>query len=82
MSVIPPNNNTTLIIDDFINYATAHLSTVTGIINTISLTKLFEGEITTAELSEIKKTEKTKLGKVVSERILRLIEKPNKTTKI
>ena len=37
MSVIPPNNNTTLIIDDFINYATAHLSTVTGIINTVSL---------------------------------------------
>ena len=37
MSVIPPNNNTTLIIDDFINYATAHLSTVTGIVNTISL---------------------------------------------
>ena len=37
MSVIPPNNNTTLIIDDFINYATAHLSTVSGIINTISL---------------------------------------------
>ena len=37
MSVIPPNNNTTLIIDDFINYATAHLSTVGGMINTVSL---------------------------------------------
>jgi len=37
MSVIPPNNNTTLIIDDFINYATAHLSTISGIVNTISL---------------------------------------------
>jgi predicted chitinase len=37
MSVIPPNNNTTLIIDDFINYATAHLSTVSGIVNTVSL---------------------------------------------
>ena len=37
MSVIPPNNNTTLIIDDFINYATAHLSTVSGIVNTLSL---------------------------------------------
>ena len=37
MSVIPPTNNTTLIIDDFINYATAHLSTVSGIVNTLSL---------------------------------------------
>ena len=37
MSVIPPNNNTTLIVDDFINYATAHLSTVSGIVNTLSL---------------------------------------------
>ena len=37
MSIIAPNNNTTLIIDDFINYATAHLSTIGGIINTVSL---------------------------------------------
>ncbi len=37
MSVIPPTNNPTLIIDDFINYATAHLSTLSGVINTISL---------------------------------------------
>jgi len=37
MSIISPNNNTSLIIDDFINYATAHLSTISGVINTISL---------------------------------------------
>lgn len=37
MSIISPTNNTTLIIDDFINYATAHLSTVSGVVNTISL---------------------------------------------
>jgi hypothetical protein len=37
MSLIPPTNNTSLIIDDFILYATAHLSTVTGVVNTISL---------------------------------------------
>ena len=37
MSIISPNNNTGLIIDDFINYATAHLSTVSGVINTVSL---------------------------------------------
>lgn len=37
MSIISPNNNTSLIIDDFINYATAHLSTISGVINTVSL---------------------------------------------
>jgi len=37
MSIISPNNNTSLIIDDFINYATSHLSTIGGVINTISL---------------------------------------------
>lgn len=37
MSIISPNNNTSLIIDDFINYATAHLSTIGGVINTVSL---------------------------------------------
>jgi len=37
MSLIPPTNNPTIIIDDFINYATAHLSTVSGVINTVSL---------------------------------------------
>lgn len=37
MSLIPPNNNTELIINDFILYATGHLATVSGIINTISL---------------------------------------------
>jgi predicted chitinase len=37
MSVIQPTNSTGLIIDDFINYANAHLSTISGIINTISL---------------------------------------------
>ena len=37
MSAIEPTNNTGLIIDDFINYANAHLSTISGIINTISL---------------------------------------------
>ena len=37
MSVIPPTKNTALIVDDFISYATAHLSTVSGIINTVSL---------------------------------------------
>jgi predicted chitinase len=37
MSVIEPTNSTGLIIDDFINYANAHLSTISGIINTISL---------------------------------------------
>lgn len=37
MSVIPPTNNTNLIIDDFIRYATAHLTTVSGVITTVSL---------------------------------------------
>ena len=37
MSALPPTNNTTIIIDEFIAYATAHLQTVSGIINTISL---------------------------------------------
>ena len=37
MSAIDPTNNTGLIIDDFINYATAHLSTISGVVNTISL---------------------------------------------
>ena len=37
MSLIPPNNNTQLIVNDFILYATGHLATVSGIINTISL---------------------------------------------
>ena len=37
MSAIDPTNNTSLIIDDFINYANAHLSTVGGVISTISL---------------------------------------------
>jgi hypothetical protein len=37
MSAIDPTNNTGLIIDDFINYATAHLGTVGGVINTLSI---------------------------------------------
>ena len=37
MSALPPTNDTTIIIDEFIAYATAHLQTVSGIINTISL---------------------------------------------
>lgn len=37
MSIIAPNNNPELIINDFILYATSHLSTVSGVINTISL---------------------------------------------
>jgi hypothetical protein len=37
MSILSPNNNTGLIIDDFINYATAHLSTISGVVNTVSL---------------------------------------------
>lgn len=36
MSAIPPTNNTALIIDEFIRYATAHLSTVSGMATTIS----------------------------------------------
>ena len=37
MSVIPPTKNSALIVDDFISYATTHLSTVSGVINTVSL---------------------------------------------
>lgn len=37
MSLIPPNNNTQLIINDFILYATGHLATVSGLVNTVSL---------------------------------------------
>jgi putative chitinase len=37
MSLIPPNNNSELIINDFILYATGHLASVSGIINTVSL---------------------------------------------
>ena len=37
MSIIAPNNNPELIINDFILYATGHLASVSGIINTISL---------------------------------------------
>lgn len=36
MSALPPNNNPTLLIDMFISYATAHLSTVGGTIVTVS----------------------------------------------
>ena len=36
MSIIPPTKNSALIIDDFIMYATQHLSTVSGVINTVS----------------------------------------------
>jgi hypothetical protein len=35
--ILPPNNNPELIINNFILYATSHLSTISGIINTISL---------------------------------------------
>lgn len=37
MSIISPTKNTSLIIDDFIQYATQHLTTVSGVINTVSL---------------------------------------------
>jgi putative chitinase len=37
MSAVPPTNNPASIIDEFINYATQHLTTVSGVINTISL---------------------------------------------
>lgn len=37
MSVIPPTKKASLIVDDFISYATSHLSTVSGVINTVSL---------------------------------------------
>jgi hypothetical protein len=37
MSIIRPNNNSEIIVDDFILYATTHLNTISGIANTISL---------------------------------------------
>lgn len=37
MSAIRPTNNTGLIVDEFIRYATQHLNTVTGVISTTSL---------------------------------------------
>ncbi len=37
MSIIDPTKNTSLIIDDFIQYATQHLTTVSGVASTISL---------------------------------------------
>lgn len=37
MSIIDPTKNTSLIIDDFIQYATQHLTTVGGVISTLSL---------------------------------------------
>ena len=37
MSAIKPTNNTGLIVDEFIKYATQHLNTISGIANTISL---------------------------------------------
>ena len=43
MSLIPPTKNPELILNDFILYATGHLATVGGIINTISL---YPGPIT------------------------------------
>jgi hypothetical protein len=37
MSALLPTNNTSIIIDEFIAYATAHLGTVSGVVNTVSL---------------------------------------------
>lgn len=37
MSAIPPNGDPSLLIDQFIMYATQHLTTVSGVIYTISL---------------------------------------------
>ena len=37
MAAIPPTNNTALIIDEFIRYATIHLTTVSGMATTVSL---------------------------------------------
>jgi hypothetical protein len=37
MSILQPTDNTEIIIDDFIQYATTHLTSVSGIVNTISL---------------------------------------------
>ncbi len=37
MAAIPPTNNTGLIVDEFIRYATIHLTTVSGMATTVSL---------------------------------------------
>jgi hypothetical protein len=37
MSIIQPNNNSEILINDFIQYAISHLNTVSGVANTISL---------------------------------------------
>jgi putative chitinase len=37
MSIILPTNNTEIILNDFISTATAHLTTISGVVNTISL---------------------------------------------
>jgi hypothetical protein len=37
MAAIQPTNNTGLIVDEFIRYATIHLTTVSGMANTVSL---------------------------------------------
>jgi hypothetical protein len=37
MAAINPTNNTGLIVDEFISYATNHLNSVEGIISTVSL---------------------------------------------
>ena len=37
MSAVRPTDNTGLLVDEFIRYATQHLTTVTGIITTTSL---------------------------------------------
>lgn len=37
MAAIPPTNNTGLIVDEFIRYATVHLSTISGVATTVSL---------------------------------------------
>jgi len=47
MSLIPPTNNPTIIIDDFINYATAHLSTISGVTPEVDTTPI---EMTDAQL--------------------------------
>lgn len=37
MSILQPTNRSEIIVDDFIQYATNHLTTISGVINTISL---------------------------------------------
>lgn len=37
MAAIRPTNNTGLIVDEFIKYATSHLNTISGVANTVSL---------------------------------------------